>query len=178
MQASGLHRGHPAPAFVNHTPRDFQITAHGPSQYPDMFGPYGFGTAPFYTGATMGHSSSVVESDHARKASSSILREHSIHIKNESGELSRPDSFSIHHDCTDQAPYATGDDAEMMTSTSMLPNLPMGNASRDLVFLLRTTGPTAPHRRPSKIQQPGRTMSGPKNALKLLRFGRKKAHTR
>lgn len=95
--------------------------------------------------------------------------------------LSREDSWSMHYDRTDQAPYCAQpihrprndrDGDTMMTSTSLL-HLPRENASADLAYFLRTTGPIdAPHRRPTKLEQhPRRAVSAPKNALKFLRMG-------
>lgn len=170
MQLSGLHRRHPVPTFINHIPKEFEITPLSPSQSPEMFGPTGIAVAagPLYTNAIMGQAPSAVERENIRKASSTIFREDSILVEEESIDVSRPDSFSIHCDYTDQAPYSTDRDDEMMTSTSHL-RLPKDNASHDLAFFLRTTGPSAPHRRPSKIDHPKRAVAVPKNAFKFFR---------
>ncbi|KAK4548282.1 hypothetical protein LTR36_010152 [Oleoguttula mirabilis] len=157
MQLSGLHRRHPAPAFINHTPKEFEITPLSPSQSPEMFGHTGLavGAGPLYTNAIMGQAPSAVERENLRKASSTILREDSIHIEEESGEASRPDSWSMHYDCTNQAPIKA--------------------ASHDLAFFLRTTGPTASHRRPSKNEHPRRALA--ENALRFLKKAQKRPTT-
>lgn len=174
MQLSGLHRRNHAPTFVNHTPR--KITVQDFSQSgPEMLGPTGMAISagPLYVNAIMGQAPSAAERDYARKASSTILREDSIHVE-ESENLPTPDSFSIHHDCTSQAPYSTSQDDEMITQASLL-HLPKDNPSHDLAFFLQTTGPTAPHRRPSKIEGPRYGKHAPKNALRFLGVKRKGA---
>jgi hypothetical protein len=197
MQPSGLHRRQPAPTFVNHTPKTFEITAPGsPSQSPEMFGPAGMavGAGPFYTNAIMGQAPSATtaafdERDSVRKASGTIIREDfSIRIEEEyprrqqqqldSGiELSSPDSWSLNFAYTDQAPYCSSDsrdgDTKMMTQQS-LPRLPRENKSYDLAYFLRTTGPTAPHRRPSKVGHPRRSVAAPKKALRFLKLGQRR----
>ena len=57
-------------------------------------------------------------------------------------------------DCTDQAPYA-------MNTPETILRLPKSNPSHDLCFFLRSTGPTAPHRRPSMLSaaEPEKTSS-------------------
>ncbi|KAK5115390.1 hypothetical protein LTR85_009850 [Meristemomyces frigidus] len=143
-----------------------------------MFGHTGMavGAGPLYTNAIMGQAPSAVERENIRKASSSILREDSILIEEESGEASRPDSWSMHYSCSNQAPYASSKDDIMMTQTSFL-TLPRDNASHDLAFFLRTTGPTAPHRRPSKIEHPRRAVAAPKHALRFLKIPQRRATT-
>ncbi|KAK5131736.1 hypothetical protein LTR08_000625 [Meristemomyces frigidus] len=177
MQLSGGYRRHPAPAFVDHTPKEFEITPFSPPPTPEMFGPTGMavGAGPLYTNAVMGQVPSAVERENFRKASSTILREDSILVEEEPGEGSQPDWWSLHCDDTTSAPYSSDKDERMMTQTSLL-NLPRDNASHDLAFFLRTTGPTAPHRRPSKpskIDQPRRAVAAPKNALRFLKIPRR-----
>ncbi|KAK1825186.1 hypothetical protein LTR12_000475 [Friedmanniomyces endolithicus] len=91
---------------------------------------------------------------------------------------SRPDScWSIHCDRTDQAPYSLGKHTgEMMTSTSLL-GLPRKNPSADLAFFLQTTGPVAPHRRPSKAEhRPRSGVATPtKKALHFLKLRPRRA---
>lgn len=175
MQLSGQHRRHPlrTPTFVDHTPKEFEIIPINPSQSPEIFGSSNMPLkiALPYSNSIMGQGPSVLERDGARKPSGSILREDSIKIEEETGDVSRPDSWSIHCARTDQAPYLTGkrqkDDDDMNTTTS-LPRVPRDNASHDLAFFLRTTGPTAPHRRPSKVEHPGRA-AAPKTALRFFK---------
>lgn len=169
MQLTGQRRRTPAPTFVNHTTRDFEITASNTSQSPQG-DTYHDNTLVGTGTATMGSSSSSTAhaTEELRRASSTILREDSIlqvsHPK--SGELSRPDSWSMHFDCTDQAPYASSKNDKMMTQTSLL-TLPKTNASHDLAHFLRSTGPC--QRRPSKMEKHGRVVSAPKIALKFLK---------
>lgn len=175
MQLSGTQHRNQASVFVNDTPR-FEITTLEPSQFnSEMVGPtsMAFGAGPLYTRAMMGQAPSAIERENARKASSTILREDTICVE-ESDNLSRPDSWSMHYDCTDQAPYSPNVDDSMMTQASLL-HLPKENASHDLAFFLRTTGPTAPHRRPSKIENPRRNAHTPKNALRFLRSKQKQS---
>lgn len=61
---------------------------------------------------------------------------------------------------------------KMMTQTSRL-SLPKNNASHDLAFFLRTTGPLEPTRKSSK-RIPGRTALGSKNAFRFLRPGNRR----
>lgn len=124
-------------------------------------------------------SSSVFERDSIRKASGSILREDTIQIEEQTGNISRPDSWSIHCDRTDQAPYLSTppEDRKIgdgMNTTLSLPRLPRDNASHDLAFFLRTTGPTAPHRRPSTVEHPRRA-AVPKSALRFLKRQKRSA---
>lgn len=183
------HRRTPAPAFIDHTPRlpgDYEIIARAsPSQSSDMFsGAAGVGVAalaagPLYTNAVMGQTPSAQQREHVRKASSTIVREDSIKVELHDdlhaslGEQeSRPDS--LHYARTDQPPYVNGTDDKMMTQTSLL-HLPKSNASHDLAYFLKTTGPNAPSRRPRKIEnQPRRAMSASKNVLKWLKGGQRR----
>lgn len=179
------HRRTPAPAFIDHTPRDFEITAPAsPSQSPDMLsgaasmGMVALGAGPLYTNAVMGQTPSTEQREHVRKISSTILREDSIKVElhddihasfGEQG--SRPDS--LHYARTDQPPYVKEADDKMMTQTS-LHHLPKHNASHDLAYFLKTTGPNAPSRRPKKVEDhPRRAMSASKNVLKWLGVGQR-----
>lgn len=188
MQASGLQRPRRAKvlSFANHTPRSWEISPIDPSQSPgpsDMFGA-STGSDLHYLD-NMGQAPSAAEREEVRKASSAIFREDSIvrqvevNREYELPPLSREDSWSMHCAYTDQAPYSNANaktyhgDSKMMTSTSML-HLPKGNASKELVDFLRRTGPPEPHRRPSKIEHPRRTVSAPKSALKMLKLGGKR----
>lgn len=173
MQLAGLHRRPPAraPGFVNHTPKEFEITTCSPSQSPETAegSSMAFGAGSPYTNFAMGQGGSVVGQDNIRKASSSILREDSIQIEEEFSNASRPDSWSLHCDRTDQAPYFHDSHKDSRMNTSLSINrLPKDNASHDLAFFLRTTGPSAPHRRPSKAEHPGRA-AAPKNAFRFLK---------
>ena len=135
------------------------------------------GAGPLYVNAVMGQAPSASQRDHVRKTSLQITARHDIDIEESEQQPSRPDSWSMHFDRTDQAPYSSaGATDDMMTQTSLL-NLPKENPSRDLAFFLRTTGPTAPHRRPSKIEQHPRRNATPKNALRFLRLGHKRSQT-
>ena len=107
------------------------------------------GAGPLYTNAVMGQAPSAAARELARKESSVILRRDSIQIE-ESSNASRPDSWSVHYDCTDQAPYSTIWDGRGRGRASSL-HLPPENPSHDLALFLRLTGPTAPHRRPSQL---------------------------
>lgn len=140
------------------------------------FGIMAVGAGPLYVNAVMGQAPSASQRDHVRETSLQITARHDIDIE-ESEQPSRPDSWSLHYDRTDQAPYSTGVPNTMMTQTSLL-NLPKGNPSRDLAFFLTTTGPSPPHRRPSKVEEhPRRGVSNPKNALRFLRLGHKRSQT-
>ena len=176
MQDSRPHRRHPIPAFVNHTPRFERLEPS--SAQPEMTGPIdmALGAGRLYTNAIMGQVPSAIERENARKASSTILREDSIHVE-ESENVSRPDSWSMHYDCTDQAPYSDRQDDETMTQASLL-HIPSENPSHELAFFLRTTGPTAPHRRPSKIEDSPRPTRGPRNAFRFLRAKQRQAAIR
>ncbi|KAK1044362.1 hypothetical protein LTR74_018306 [Friedmanniomyces endolithicus] len=116
------------------------------------------------------------KSSNCHRPSVTIVREDSIQIEKEASvdcAQSRQNScWSIHCDRTDQAPYTLSKYAgEMMTSTSLL-GLPRENPSADLAFFFRTTGPVAPHRRPSKAER--RPSSGvvtpAKKALQFLKL--------
>lgn len=61
---------------------------------------------------------------------------------------------------------------KMMTQSSLL-SLPKNNASHDLAFFLRTTGPTASIRKESQTL-PGRAASASRNAFRFLRAGSKR----
>jgi hypothetical protein len=81
----------------------------------------------------------------------------------------RPDSWSIHYDYTDQAPYtARGDDG--ITAPTGLSNISEGNASYELAEFLRTTAPKPPHRKPSKIDLPGRAAIASQHASHLMKL--------
>ncbi|KAK1064673.1 hypothetical protein LTR74_008525 [Friedmanniomyces endolithicus] len=127
--------------------------------------------------------SSSSEPGHHQPGITTIVRENSIQPIDEEPSSpcctqSRPDScWSIHCDRTDQAPYALGKHAgEMMTSTSLL-GLPRKNPSADLAFFLQTTGPVAPHRRPSKAEhRPRSGVATPtKKALHFLKLRPRRA---
>jgi len=136
-----------------------------------------FSAGPAYTTALMGQAPSVQQREAARKASSHIVREDSIQVQSEESvaeDFERPDSWSMHHDCTNQAPYCPRSEDEMMTQSSTL-RLPKGNASHDLALFLKMTGPTAPHRRPSKLEQSKKVRSAPRSALRFLKFGQRRA---
>lgn len=204
MQApASPHRRRPAPAFLDHSPRVFEITApFSPSQSPVSFSGAGeasadmpLGAGPLYTNAIMGSTPSAEQRENVRKASSTILREDFIQVELHdqdrddstttdttlcagSTQIERPEScrswWSTTFDRTDQAPYTTRAAATMNTQTSMT-RLPKANASHDLAFFLKTTGPTAPHRRPSKLEHhPGRPVSVSKNALRFLKVGQRR----
>ncbi|KAK0271843.1 hypothetical protein LTR54_017087 [Friedmanniomyces endolithicus] len=105
-----------------------------------------------------------------------IVPEDSIQIEKEASVdcvQSRQDScWSLHCDRIDQAPYTLSKHAgETMTSTTLL-GLPRESPSADLAFFFRTTGPVAPHCRPSKAEH--RPSSGvvipAKKALRFLKL--------
>lgn len=84
----------------------------------------------------------------------------------------------MNYDCTTQAPYSSSSkrDDRMITQSSLV-NLPHSAKSYDLAFFLRTTGPTAPHRRPSKVEAaPKRSVSG-RTAFRFLKRGQKRDAT-
>jgi hypothetical protein len=137
------------------------------------------GAGPLYTNAVMGTAPSAQQREDVRKASSTILRQDSIKVEL-SHEIhppfveqeSRPDS--LHYARTDQPPYVKSVDDKMMTQTSLL-HLPKANASHDLAYFLKTTGPNAPNRRPKKVDDhPRRAMSASKNVLKWLKVGQRR----
>ena len=127
------------------------------------------GAGPLYTNAVMGQGPSAAEREHARKASSTILREDSIHIE-ESENVSLADSWSMHFDCTTQAPYTPAQKGSMIPRSNM-PRPTRENALYDLAQFLRTTAPLPPHRRPSKIDQPSKVLARRRKAMQFLRFG-------
>jgi len=182
MQLSARpHRHKASAAVLDHTPRPFEITTTlNPSQSPESdsisgTASMGFAAGPLYTNAVMGQIPSARQKEDLRKASSTILREDSIKVElhddvNAADDTDRQDSFSIHHACTDQAPYTNDEDGEMMTQNSLL-SLPRKSASHDLAQFLRTTGPMAPHRRPSKVDRSRRAAAKPKNVLNLFKPG-------
>lgn len=134
--------------------------------------------------STMGQASSASIRERSHHPSPWILREDSVHIEEAeaSENPSRPDSWSMHQlsisnhtylvddtdscspccisDCTDQAPYA------MNTQDSLL-RLPSDNPSHYLAFFLRSTGPTAPHRRPSVLSASKPPKSPPRAAFRF-----------
>ena len=138
------------------------------------------GAGPSYTNAVMGQAPSAVEREKARKASSSILRQDCIQIE-VSDSYSPSGSWSMHFDRTDQAPYSSKDDNnekddDMMTQNSLLcPNPAM--QSYKLAQFLRTTGPTAPHRRPSKLDRPRTAVYRTRNALRFLKLKQRRSRT-
>jgi len=181
------HRRTPAPGFLDHTPRGFEIIAPdvSPSQPSDMFsgtadkGMAALGAGPLYTNAVMGQAPSAQQREDVRKASTAILRQDSIKFELSDGshtpfgeQESRPDS--LHYARTDKPPYVTGVDDKMLTQTSLL-RLPKANASHDLAYFLKTTGPNAPKRRPKKVDDhPRRALSASKNVLKWLKVGQRR----
>lgn len=185
MQLSGVPRRNPGPSFTNHTPRAWEITAMNPSQFPtssEMFGPTGMTVG---STSIMGQGSSKTERGHIRDDSSTIFRQNSIQQTEEGSQYTLPlfeteDSSSSHYHYTSQPHYndsidtrtidgIANDNDKMMTQTS-LSRLPRENASHDLAFFLRTTGPTAPHRKPSVIDNPRRTVNAP-TKLRFFNLG-------
>ncbi|GIZ39275.1 hypothetical protein CKM354_000266400 [Cercospora kikuchii] len=196
--AAALQHRHPPPGFANHTPREWEITAVCPAQSlpysDDMFGlgpgigrTVGGAGPPYTEASTMGQAPSSApatnaKSDHLRKASSSaILREDSIQQTFEDSQcpspatdytpaLSRSDSWSIHYDCTTQAPYSSAcpgggpSTVGSMNTQTSLTRLPKDNPSHDLAYFLKNTAPPLAHRKPRRVLS-GRT------ALRLLRNG-------
>lgn len=182
MQPPVVPRRNPGPTFTNHTPRAWEITAVDPSQFPissDVFGPTGMNVG---SASIMGQSPSRTQRDDTRDVSSTIFRQDSIQQTEEESHYISP-SFrtdSIHYTHTSQAPnngsiearfaHDTAiDNDKMMTQTS-LSRLPRENASHDLAFFLRTTGPTAPHVGSSRARNPRRTLSAPKK-LRFFNLG-------
>ncbi|KAM3415533.1 hypothetical protein BST61_g9054 [Cercospora zeina] len=145
------------------------------------------GAGPPYTEAsTMGQApsapASIAKSDHLRTASSSaILREDSIQQTFEDSQCPSPatghtparseaDSWSMHYDCTTQAPYSSAGPGrapstwDRMNTQTSLTRLPKDNPSHDLAYFLKSTGPPPAHRKPR------RAVSG-RTALRLFRSG-------
>jgi hypothetical protein len=116
----------------------------------------------------MGQGPSAAEREHARKASSTILREDSFRVE-ESENVSLTDSWSMHFDCTTQAPYSTAGKETKIPRTD-LPRGSKENPLYELAQFLRNTGPLAPHRRPSKIENPSRAIAKRRKALQFLRL--------
>lgn len=181
------HRRAAAPAFLDHTPREFEITAPvNFSRPPDTLadtsdmgmGIAALGAGPLYTDAIMGQTPSAQQREQMRKASSTILREDSIKVEcsddvhNPFGEQeSRPDS--LHYARMDQPPYARSSDRVMTPASHM--SLRKEFASHDLAFFLKTTGPNPPSRRPRKVEdRPRRAVSASKNVLKWLKVGQRR----
>jgi hypothetical protein len=133
-----------------------------------------FGAGPLYTNAIMGQAPSAAEREHARKASSTILREDSIRVE-ESDNVSLPDSWSMHFDCTNQAPYSTVDKEHTNARTDLHRTTKDGSL-RELVDFLRDTGPIPPHRRPSKIEYASRTVARRKKAMQFLKLRQHNVH--
>lgn len=129
---------------------------------------------PFYTNAIMGQGPSAAEREHVRKASSTILREDSIRVE-ESEKLSPADSWSMHFDCTNQAPYcAAGKENLRPRSDVRLPakDTPL----REMAKFLRESGPTPPHRRPSKLENPSKALAGRRKAMQFLKIKQQSSH--
>lgn len=61
-----------------------------------------------------------------------------------------------------------------MNTEQGLLRLPAMFESDDLAFFLRTTGPTAPHRRPSKVSQNARTAAVSRHAFHFLKRRRRR----
>ncbi|KAF2210865.1 hypothetical protein CERZMDRAFT_106662 [Cercospora zeae-maydis SCOH1-5] len=172
--AASLQHRRPPPGFANHTPRKWEITAVCPAQSlpysDDMFGlGPGIGRAiggagpPHTEPSTMGQAPSApaptTKSDHLRKASSSaILREDSIQQTFEDSQcpspatdyapaLSEADSWSMHYDCTTQAPYSSAGPGrsppslDRMNTQTSLTRLPKENPSHDLAYFLKSESP-------------------------------------
>lgn len=179
------HRRAAALAFLDHTPREFEITAPvNSSRPPDTFadaadmgmGIAALGAGPLYTNAIMGQSPSAQQREQVRKASSTILREDSIKVECSDdvhtpfGEQeSRPDS--LHYARMDQPPYARSTDRVTTPASQAKDKFP----THDLAFFLKTTGPNPPNRRPRKVDDhPRRAMSASKNVLKWLKVGQRR----
>jgi hypothetical protein len=131
------------------------------------------GADPF-TQAIMGQGPSAAEREHARKTSSTILREDSIRVE-ESENVSLADSWSMHFDCTTQAPYSTVGKDHKIPRTD-LPRGSKENPLYELALFLRNTGPLAPHRRPSKIESPSRAIARRRKALEFLKLKQQNSH--
>lgn len=130
------------------------------------------GAGQSYTNALMGQSPSAAERESVRKASTQILREDSIYVEESDNLSSRPDSFSIHCDYTDQAPYSSTV-IESLATGARSPHVPKENPSHELAYFLRTTGPPALHRLPSKKERPKRRVFKSMEALRFLKRGSK-----
>ena len=126
------------------------------------------GAGPLYTKAIMGQGPSAAEREHARKASSTILREDSFRVE-ESENVSLADSWSMHFDCTTQAPYSPVG-RETKVPRADLPQGSRENPMYELAKFLRESGPLAPHRRPSKIENPSRAIARRNRALQFLKL--------
>lgn len=156
MQLSDLQHWSPTPPFLDHKQNSSHITLNS-------------GAGQLWTNSSMGKSQSIFDRD---KFNSINSHDMSIQIREETqqpGELSRPDSRSLHYDYTDQAQYACNKDENAMISATSQLTLPTSNASHALAHFLRTTGPPAPHRRPSKIGQPKLPVTTPKYPFRLFK---------
>ncbi|EMC94825.1 hypothetical protein BAUCODRAFT_149913 [Baudoinia panamericana UAMH 10762] len=130
----------------------------------------------FYSEETMGQApSATVERDDSRKASTPILREHSIQQTAQESRTSSP--WSMHFARTDQRPYRTSIDDDMANTPTNLPRLPKDIKSAELIWFLRNTAPPALHRQPSKIEHPKRGGETSRRALRLLRLGQRRNGT-
>ncbi|KAK3614268.1 hypothetical protein LTR56_027364 [Elasticomyces elasticus] len=134
---------------------------------------------PLHTDAAMVQATSGVEWDPVRYLPScSILGKDAIKIEEEPSSkvsASRPDSWSIHCDRANQAPYVTGKDVgNMMTSTRLFA-LPQNNDSAQLAFFLKTTGPSTSHRRPTKVEEPKPGVDAPKKMLQFFKLRPKRS---
>lgn len=185
MQLSVVPRRNPGPAFTNHTPRAWEITAVDPSQFPtssNVFGP-----TEMTAGSTsmMGQGPSRADRNDTRDVSSTIFRQDSIQQTEEerhytSLPFGTDFSYPVHYSHTSEGLNCSSiegssthdasiDNDKMMTQTS-LSRLPRENASHDLAFFLRTTGPTAPQGKPSRVDHPRRALSAPKK-LRFFNLG-------
>lgn len=176
MQLSVLHRRKQTPNFHDHTLKDVETTVSDPWSSFNMFGVEGlpFAAGALYTNAIMGHTPSALEREKARKASSTILREDLIVVEESEDIIPTPDSFSLHHVCTTQAPYSTSANGETTTDGQRLTHADPPNEhtnSYDLAIFLRETGPTELHRKPSKADRPKRAVSASRHALRFFRLG-------
>ncbi|WPG97554.1 Hypothetical protein R9X50_00033100 [Acrodontium crateriforme] len=181
MHLSEAPRRNPMRSFVNHMPRDIEMNANKPSRSSGMplssFS-MAYGAVPRFTNANMEQTFSEIQREGPfRKVGNAFSRAESFDVEEERSGQSRPDSpWSIHCSRTDQAPFTlhiAGEDDKTMAQNSLL-TLSKSHASHDLAFFLRTTGPTASHRRPSKLKHQWRGTSGTKQALKRLKLRHKK----
>ena len=131
-----------------------------------------FGAGPSYTNAIMGQGPSAAERDHARKASTTILREDSIQVE-QSDNISLADSWSMHFDCMSQARYCSTDNGDMVARKEVL-GMGQANECYDLALFLNESGPKPLHRRPSKVASSSRSTVKSTRPLHFLKLRLKK----
>ena len=164
------------PFFTDHTPRHFETSGLvSPRQSPEIFG---------FSGHDSNDTPAISSSSIMRRptpdratreqhyqASSLVLRKDLLQTEEDlsgDGMLSRADSWSLHCLYSNQRPYMASVNDKMNATDSVLER----TETRRLADFLRDTGPTAPHRKPSKVERRVKH-HGAKKALRFLRIGHK-----